>query len=204
MATTQHGPTYTPTPGELNEAIATCLAENETSPTLKETVRILKSEHVTWKLTERRVQKYLRKQKKARAKSDNLTSTGDDDDDISVASSISGVVGSAGKNIRNLLSPSVKKNKTSPKKGKRGLFRRKSKKTGNNVEDETVPVFPLNIVMDVNGNNRNNILGDLEEEAEDEVPEELSTEEMKSKELYHDDNSGQVESANVCDACVIS
>mmetsp|Transcript_3711 Transcript_3711/g.5452 ORF Transcript_3711/g.5452 Transcript_3711/m.5452 type:complete len:262 (-) Transcript_3711:788-1573(-) len=170
-------PEYTPNPDELNEAIAALLKENVVPATNKQTFKALQSDNPNWKLTERRVQKYLKKQKKAikAAAADATTAVDEDDDDESVVSVASSVgesmrkarksASNAGKKVKGMFSPGGK----SASKRMSGLFRKK--KSNEEVEGEKEEAgVPLEIGKPAE--DEQNLLGDwgagVEEEEEPE------------------------------------
>mmetsp|Transcript_30089 Transcript_30089/g.46132 ORF Transcript_30089/g.46132 Transcript_30089/m.46132 type:complete len:263 (-) Transcript_30089:947-1735(-) len=177
-------PEYTPNSDELNEAIAALLKESVVPASNKKTFKALQSDNPNWKLTERRVQKYLKKQKKAikaAAAADATTAVDEDDDDESVVSVASSVgesmrkarktASNAGKKVKGMFSPGGK----SASKRMSGLFRKKKSNEESEKEEEERGL-PLEIGKPAE--DEQNLLGDWGAGVEDEEePEPFAPEE---------------------------
>lgn len=139
---------YVPNQDELSDAISAVLKESshvKEPPSAKDVQKVLCKENPTWKIPERRVAKFLKKQHKEHT--DQPQSSEHDVDDHSMSST-----SSAASKLRRLskMTGGSVKNIVTGKKGVSGFFRRKKKGSSEEPSEEITIESPPSAEQDSN------------------------------------------------------
>lgn len=167
-------------------------------PSAKELHKTLESENPTWKLPDRRVSKFLKRELKAQGKNAATvagTKGGDDDDDVSVTSTAS-----RAKEMAKVTGEKIKKLKSGSFLGGLSFRKKKREKQATAASSPPLEISTHKIREEQAPKKEEVPVSPLPEPEEPVVVEEK---EAESKGLYLDDNNGSKEDQLCAEQCII-